>query len=169
MSAHLEISSGPGSARIALRGAELKSWRVGENELIWRGDEIFWADSAPILFPVVGWTRNGVAAGGKRYPLGLHGFARGEEFSLVEHAENRVLLRLHANARTRALYPFDFRLDVEYIIDNNKLSLFIDVTNEGAAAMPSPAAFIPASTGRCLGRAAGMSCVSTPRSTPRFR
>lgn len=143
MSAHLEISSGPCSARIALRGAELKSWRVGGKELIWPGDAKFWAELAPILFPVVGWTRNGVLTGGRRYPLGLHGFARGEEFALVEQAENRVLLRLRANERTQALYPFDFRLDVEYIIDNNKLSLFLYVMNEGAVAMPFACGFHP--------------------------
>ena len=136
MSAQLEISSGPGSARIALRGAELKSWRVGGNELIWPGDAKFWADSSPILFPVVGWTRNGVLVGGRRYPLGLHGFARAENFRLVEQAANRALFRLRASERTKSLYPFDFCLDVEYIIKNNVLNTIIDVVNEGEGAMP---------------------------------
>lgn len=136
MSAQLEISSGLSSARIALRGAELKSWRVGGDELIWPGDAKFWPESAPILFPVVGWTRDGALVDGRRYPLGVHGFARAEDFWLVEQAEDRALLRLGANERTRALYPFDFRLDVEYIIDNNELLIVLYVTNECDAAMP---------------------------------
>ncbi len=136
MNAQLEISSGPSSARIALRGAELKGWRVGGKELVWPGDAKFWADSGPILFPVVGWTCNGVLIGGRRYPLGLHGFARAENFRLVERAENRALLRLRASGRTKALYPFDFRIDVEYFIEDNSLKTALDVTNEGEAAMP---------------------------------
>ncbi len=136
MSAQLEISSGRATARVALRGAELKIWRVGGDELIWPGDEKFWPESAPILFPVVGWTRDGIVVDGWRYPLGLHGFARGEDFLPVEQAEDRALLRLRASERTRARYPFDFRLDVEYIINNNELLTVLYVTNEGPRAMP---------------------------------
>jgi galactose mutarotase-like enzyme len=136
LSGELEISSGAASARIALQGAELKSWRVDGQELIWPGDAKYWADSAPILFPVVGWTRDGVSVEGRRYPLGLHGFARGEEFSLVEQTADRVLLRLRANERTSALYPFAFRLDVEYVIYNNVLNISLHVMNEGDSAMP---------------------------------
>jgi galactose mutarotase-like enzyme len=132
----LEISSGLSSVLIALRGAELKGWRVGADELIWPGDQKFWPESAPILFPVVGWTRDGIVVNGARYPIGLHGFARSEDFLPVEQAESRVLLRLRASERTRALYPFDFRIDVEYIINNNELSILLHVTNEGAEAMP---------------------------------
>ncbi|MGP7985331.1 aldose 1-epimerase family protein [Rhodoblastus sp.] len=136
MSASVEIACGGAAARIALRGAELKSWRVGGKELVWRGDDKFWPESAPILFPVVGWTRDGIVVAGKRYPLGLHGFARSEDFLLVEQEEDRALLRLRANQRTDALYPFDFHLDVEYIINNNELYILIHVMNEGAGAMP---------------------------------
>lgn len=133
MSAWIEIASADSSARIASRGAELKSWRVGEGELIWPGDGQYWADSAPILFPVVGWTRDGAVVAGQRYPLGVHGFARSEDFTLVEQAGNRARLRLRANAATRALYPFDFNLDVEYIIQDNILCLSLEVRNEDYA------------------------------------
>jgi galactose mutarotase-like enzyme len=135
MSAWIEIAGAESSARIALRGAELKSWRVGEGELIWPGDGQYWAESAPILFPVVGWTRDGIVVDGQRYPLGLHGFARGEDFTLVEQAGNRARLRLRANAATRALYPFCFNLDVEYIINDNKLDVSLEVRNEDSASL----------------------------------
>lgn len=135
MSAWIEIASGESSARIALRGAELKSWRVGEGELIWPGDGQYWADSAPILFPIVGWTRDGVVVDGQRYPLGLHGFARSEDFTLVEHAGSRARLRLTANETTRALYPFDFIFDVEYRLENNMLHIILHVRNEDSAAL----------------------------------
>ncbi|WP_374546857.1 aldose 1-epimerase family protein [Rhodoblastus sp.] len=136
MSAGFEIASGGASARIARRGAELKSWRVGGRELIWAGDETFWPDSAPILFPVVGWTRDGVVVDGRRYPLGLHGFARHEDFDLVEQAEERLVLRLGANERTHAVYPFAFNLFVEYIIQDNVLSIILHVKSETERPMP---------------------------------
>jgi galactose mutarotase-like enzyme len=136
MDDRLEISSGEATARIARRGAELNSWRVGGRELIWPGDEKFWPDSTPVLFPVVGWTRDGVVVDGRRYPLGLHGFAQNEDFALVEQAPDRVRLRLQANERTRALYPFAFHFEIEIRIQNNSLYCVIDVKNEGARPMP---------------------------------
>jgi galactose mutarotase-like enzyme len=132
----VEIASGGASARIALRGAELKSWRVDGRELIWPGDDKYWAESAPILFPVVGWTRDGVVVEGQRYPLSLHGFARGEDFAPVEQSENHVLLRLRANERTRALYPFEFELFCEYKIENNALEIVLHVVNGSRKIMP---------------------------------
>jgi galactose mutarotase-like enzyme len=136
MSATIEIGSGEASARIALRGAELKSWRVGGDELIWPGDEKFWAESAPVLFPVVGWTRDGILVDGQRYPLGLHGFAREQDFVVVDQSAQRALLRLVANAATRALYPFEFAVDVEYIIETTVLKTILYVRNEGEAVLP---------------------------------
>jgi galactose mutarotase-like enzyme len=136
MSHFAEITDGDARARIALRGAELKSWTVGGKERIWQGDEKLWADSAPILFPIVGWTRDGVLIEGKRYPLGLHGFARCENFTIAEQAANRLVLRLESNARTRALYPFKFSLYVEYTIYNNILSISLYVLNEDTKTLP---------------------------------
>ena len=132
----LEIASGEASAHIALRGAELKSWRVGGNELIWPGDDTFWADSAPVLFPIVGWTRDGILVDGTRYPLGLHGFARSEDFVVADQAADRVRLRLAANERTRALYPFEFSFEIEYTIDHNEICIVLDVVNEDASPLP---------------------------------
>lgn len=136
MDDRVEIASGEATARIARRGGELKSWRVGGNELVWPGEDKVWADSAPVLFPVVGWTRDGILVDGRRYPLGLHGFARSEDFVVAEQGADRVRLRLAANERTRALYPFEFTFEIEYAIENNNLSMVIEVTNEDAGPLP---------------------------------
>lgn len=151
MSLFAEITDGDARARIALRGAELKSWAIGGKELIWQGDEKFWADSAPILFPIVGWTRNGVLIEGKRYPLSLHGFARGEDFIVTEQAPDRLVLRLQAHAGTLALYPFAFSLYVEYLIQNNMMSVGLYVLNEGANTMPYAWGLHPGFVWPCAG------------------
>ncbi len=136
MSEIIEISSGDAVARIARRGAELKSWSVGGRELIWRGDENFWADSAPILFPVVGWTRDGIVVEGRRYPLGLHGFAREQDFIVAEQTPDRVVFRLAANPATQTLYPFEFLLEIDYTIKNNEIIVVLDVLNEDRKILP---------------------------------
>ncbi len=136
MSGTIEISSGDAIARIARRGAELKSWSVGRQELIWPGDAKFWADSAPILFPVVGWTHDGIVVEGGRYPLGLHGFAREQYFVVAEQASDRVVFRLAANPATQALYPFEFTLEVEYSLKNIQISIILRVINEGRKILP---------------------------------
>ena len=50
------------------------------------GDPAIWAEISPILYPVVGWTRDGARVGGRHYPLGLHGFARFETFAVEARA-----------------------------------------------------------------------------------
>jgi galactose mutarotase-like enzyme len=136
MSLFADIADGDARAKIALRGAELKSWTVGGRERIWQGDEKIWPESAPILFPIVGWTRDGVLIEGERYPLGLHGFARDEDFTVTDLAAHRVVLRLKAHAGTRALYPFEFSLYVEYAIQDNVLSVGLYVFNEDEKSLP---------------------------------
>jgi galactose mutarotase-like enzyme len=69
-------------------------------------------------------------------PLGLHGFAREQVFEMTEQAEHRVVLRLAANAATRALFPFEFSLYVEYAIYNNSVSISLYVFNEDMKILP---------------------------------
>lgn len=126
----IALCSGAARARVTPRGAQLIGWRVGEAELLWAGDPKFWPEQAPILFPVVGWTRDGIRVNGRNYPLGLHGFARDADFSVIVQEENRLRLALRADAASLALYPFDFLLCVEYLIENNYLKIIIEVFNQ---------------------------------------
>ena len=111
----ITLTHGDAQATIALLGAEARSWRVAGRDLLWPGDPAIWNDISPILYPVVGWTRDGEErVDGVRYPLGLHGFARFETFTIESSAPGFVRLTLSDNARTRALYPFAFALALEY-------------------------------------------------------
>jgi galactose mutarotase-like enzyme len=132
----IELADGDARARIAPRGAELKSWSVAGRELLWQGHREHWADSAPILFPVVGWTRDGITVDGRKYPLGLHGFARDQDFRLAAREKNRASFRLEANELTRALYPFEFGLEVEYTIKDSELFVCLHVVNEDKRTLP---------------------------------
>ncbi|MBV8183229.1 MAG: aldose 1-epimerase family protein, partial [Hyphomicrobiales bacterium] len=55
----VDLANGSARATISTLGAEPQGWEVDGHSLIWPGDPAWWAKQSPILFPVVGWTRNG--------------------------------------------------------------------------------------------------------------
>src|SRR4051794_20778848 len=103
----LILKAGPARAVVSRRGAEWRQWSIGGLDLLWPGDPATWPAIAPILFPVVGWTRGGrVRIGPEHYPLGLHGFAAGMDFAVAELGESHTILILEEGPQTDALYPF---------------------------------------------------------------
>ncbi len=133
------LTKGEARATIALVGAEARAWRVAGRDLLWPGDPAIWADVSPILYPVVGWTRDGARVGGRQYALGLHGFARFETFAVERRAPDfvrLVRLVLGDNERTSAVYPFAFALAVEYSLSGGALGMAIEVANPGGEPVP---------------------------------
>ncbi len=113
------------------------AWSVEGHPLLWEAKADVWPETAPLLFPVVGWTRNGeVRVDGQTYPLALHGFARHRAFRLAAQQAERVQFELISDAATRALYPFDFRFGVDYAVEDGSLSTTVTVTNTGDRPMP---------------------------------
>ncbi|MDN3920335.1 aldose 1-epimerase family protein [Roseateles violae] len=132
----MQLSCGDLSARVELRGAQLRSLRRGSEEYLWQDEAGVWPQSAPILFPFVGRLRGGgYTHAGRSYRQPIHGFASAQEFELVEQRDDALRLRLRANAATRAIYPFDFRLDVDFELSPDALQLRYSVVNESREAM----------------------------------
>ncbi len=125
----IALAHGTARADVALAGAEIRRWTAGGRDLLWPGDPAIWGEISPILYPVVGWTRDGARVDGRRYPLGLHGFARFETFAVEASGADFVRLTLGDNARTRAVYPFAFALSVEYRLGGDALGVTIEVAN----------------------------------------
>ncbi|WP_406857626.1 aldose 1-epimerase family protein [Alsobacter sp. KACC 23698] len=133
----LTLRSGDCRLAVSTLGAEMRDWRIGPDSLLWGGDPAWWPDRSPILFPVVGWTRNGEArVGGATYPLGVHGFARTQRFEVIEAGEARATLRLRETPHTLAKYPFRFELTVAYEVDPTGVLASFRVANRGHAPMP---------------------------------
>jgi galactose mutarotase-like enzyme len=132
----VELTCGPARARIARRGAQARQWRVGDVDLLWPGDAAIWPEISPILFPIVGWTRDGARIDGRRYDLGLHGFARELAFAIEARAADFVRLVARDSAETRERYPFAFALALEYRLSAATLYMTIEVQNTGAAPLP---------------------------------
>lgn len=125
------------SATILPFGAELAAWRADGVDLIWERDDRIWSQTAPVLFPIVGWTRNGEArVDGVTYPLSLHGFAWKKRFEIVERRADYLRLALVDDAETRALYPFSFRFEVEFQLGAGVLENRLTIVNTGDSALP---------------------------------
>lgn len=142
----IEIASARLAAAIHPHGAELWSLRdPAGRELMTDADPAFWTGHAPLLFPIVGrLVGDRYRLDGQEYTLPQHGFARRRDFTLVEQAPDRVTFRLEDDAETRAVYPFAFRLDASYRLDEATLWIEIAVTNRDARDMPASFGFHPA-------------------------
>lgn len=124
-------------AEIALLGGELRRWCVGQHELLWDADPLWWPRSSPVLFPIVGRLRGGkTRVNGQGYAMGIHGFAGAQAFELRSVQPDQVTLGLASNEATRAMYPFDFDLSLRYRLHGDALAIDLRVSNLGAEPMP---------------------------------
>jgi galactose mutarotase-like enzyme len=134
------------SAAINPRGAEL--WRLQDasgRDLLWDGDPAFWTGRAPILFPVIGCLRDGkYRYRGREWMMPKHGFARHAMFALVAHGPTTATLRLDSSDATRALWPFEFELDVTFVAGDASLGVAAHLRNTGTDPLPLSFGFHPA-------------------------
>lgn len=146
MSRSVTIASQTLGATVSSLGAELQRLRTSTGqELLWDGNPAIWAGRSPLLFPIVGSVKDDrITVDGKRYPLSRHGFARTSTFELIEAQPSRCLWRLRASEPTRARYPFEFRLEMAYAIEGDRLTMSATVVNEGDGPMPASFGFHPA-------------------------
>jgi galactose mutarotase-like enzyme len=131
------ISQGGVAALISGLGAELKSLRDGRGtEYIWQAAPP-WTRSAPVLFPIVGRMRDDqLRHGGEIYRLGQHGFARNRVFDWLDRSPDSCRLALSDDSETRAVYPFAFRLELHYAMQDGALTTTFIVINTGAEPLP---------------------------------
>src|SRR5580704_2139671 len=128
----LILLHGDARAVIAPMGAEARAWSVGGRDLLWPSDPAIWNQISPILFPVVGWLRDGARVNGRHYALGLHGFAAVQTFALESQEADKARFVLVDNEETQAVYPFAFRFIVEYRLTATRLDIALEMENRGS-------------------------------------
>lgn len=140
------IMSGGLTAAVTPLGAELWSLKDAEGrELMTDADPRWWTGHAPLLFPFVGRSRGDVYwLDGHEFPMPQHGFARRMAFAQIEYHPESVTFRLEPDASTRAIYPFDFRLDMQFAVAGSTLMMTARVMNRGEADMPFSFGYHPA-------------------------
>lgn len=123
------IKNGIATVRVNSLGAELISFETENGEYVWQGG--IWKDHAPLLFPACGRIANNTYTySGKEYHMGIHGFARTSEFSLVEASEDRILLSISDNDATLESFPFRFTLLAEFKLVGDTLAANFTVRND---------------------------------------
>ncbi|MEO0898164.1 MAG: aldose 1-epimerase family protein [Bacteroidota bacterium] len=129
--AHLAIS-------VNDKGAELSSVQHQQHkiEYIWQANPDVWGRHAPMLFPIVGKLKdNQYQIDGNSFEMKQHGFARDRQFQLLNSGKDFLHFRLVSDEQTRALYPFDFELNVFYKLVDNLVQIMYQVVNKSEVDM----------------------------------
>ena len=103
---------------ISTLGAEPQSLVFEEREYLWNGDKEYWFRRAPLLFPIIGPTKDDkIGYQGKEYKMPGNGFARDTEFTLLKQSESEATFVLEDSKESREnYYPFGFVLTVTYTL-----------------------------------------------------
>jgi len=142
---HHTLSNGTLSATVKADGAELCSLldAAGE-ERLWQAEPI-WPRHAPVLFPIVGRLKDDTLRHeGRTYRLTQHGFARDRRFAWLNRSATSCRLVLHEDIETRAMYPFAFRLEIAFALDDDVLETSFTVANPGRGVLPASVGAHPA-------------------------
>lgn len=125
------------SVSIDSLGAQLMAITAADGtEYLWNGDPAYWKGRAPTLFPYVGrLTNDSYSYGGKTYSMTRHGFAKLTDFSVQDSGRENLTLRMSDTEETRKIYPFSFRFDVSYVLEDNTLAILYAVENPGSNTM----------------------------------
>lgn len=111
-------------------GAEIQSIVKDGTEYLWNGDEKYWPERAPVLFPYVGRFTNGkYLLNGKEYEMDIHGFARKYPYNLIEKTDQILVMQLEDNEETYKMYPYHFHLFVEYKLNKKMIEITYKVLN----------------------------------------
>ncbi|MBB4052648.1 galactose mutarotase-like enzyme [Devosia subaequoris] len=131
---------------VAALGAEMQLIQTRDGrQWLWHGDAAYWTGRSPLLFPIVGKAPNDtVTVDGVPFQMSQHGFARRSNFSLLVEETDRCVYRLTASEASRAMYPFDFQLDVEHRVEGHAVVVSATVTNCDHKIMPFGIGFHPA-------------------------
>lgn len=98
----------------------------------------------PFLFPIFGRLQDGkYTYGGKTYAMEIHGFGHLSTWTVVEQGEDFLHLKLEADEKTLAVYPFLFRTDLVFRVAEGCLTIDQRFENRDEKAMPYSFGFHP--------------------------
>ena len=113
-------------------GAELKSITgVSDGtEYLFDGNPKWWKYTSPVLFPIVGKLVDGkYRVDGKEYSLPGHGFGRISDYECIRKTSDEVVFALNWSEETLKSYPFKFRLEIAYVLHDNRVEIIWTVKN----------------------------------------
>ncbi len=133
----VELISKNNKVQCLQEGAMLHSLIKNGKEYLWQGDKEHWSGQAPVCFPIVGVLPNGSAvAFGKECKMNRHGVARINPFEIKEQGKNYVTFIQNSTEETKKSFPFDYSLEIKYILTDDTVTTEYTVTNIGNEKIP---------------------------------
>ncbi len=120
------------TVRVCSLGAELTGLYSKETglEYLWQPGAEIWPHSSLLLFPNAGRiAHDRILVDGKVYPAMMHGFASMQEFTCTHHSAERLVLELTDSGYTRKYFPYSFCLQVEFLLEGDRLTQNFHVRN----------------------------------------
>lgn len=132
------LSNGYLTAAVKGDGAELCSLcDATGTEMLWQAGPV-WPRHAPVLFPIVGRLKDDqLLHRGRSYRLTQHGFARDRRFAWLNRSASACRLVLHDDGQSRAMFPFAFRFEVAYVLNDDALEQSFTIVNTGRDVLPA--------------------------------
>lgn len=124
--------------RVCSLGAELTGLysKQTETEYLWQPGGEIWPHSSLLLFPNPGRiAHDRILVDGKVYPAMMHGFAANMEFACAAQTNTRLVLELAVSGYTRKYYPYEFCLQVEFVLEEDRLVQNLRVINKDEKAV----------------------------------
>ncbi len=125
------------------RGGIITNWVSNRKEILYFDQKRFLDKTKsirggiPILFPICGDLEDISLFGESYLDLMQHGFARDLAWTYkFNKFEKSLCLSLSDNEFTRRYYPFCFELNIEYILEVDRLSFIIYIHNKSQYSMP---------------------------------
>ena len=107
-------------------------------EYLWQGDSKYWSGQAPVMFPICGSIRDNHAqiGNGMTCTMDRHGIVRKLNFAFIRKTEDSITFSIQSNEELKAKYPYDFELQITYMLKDKTLTTLYQVFNQTSVPMP---------------------------------
>lgn len=107
-------------------------------EYLWQGDPEYWSGQAPVMFPICGSLRDKKAYVGDGLTCNMerHGLVRKLEFTYAGQTEDTITFSICSNEELKSRFPYDFELQITYILKEKTLTTSYKVINLNPVPMP---------------------------------
>lgn len=120
------------TVKIHEKGAIIWSIKDSDNtEYLWQGDERYWEDRAPNLFPYIARMTDGkYTLQGSTYEMDIHGFAKDTIFKAEQISDNHIVFSIKHTDETYKQYPYKFCFSVIYKLEGRRINITYYVRND---------------------------------------